>query len=66
MFDSGRARTLALADLYGMYLLARNNAQAKEVAYRDADGQIKSHVVGSEFPVAKLFDSVRDTIAAML
>lgn len=64
--DSSLDRNLALADLYGMYLLARNNAQAKEVAYRDADGQFKSHVVGSKFPVAKLFDSVRDQYAAML
>ena len=59
-------RNLALADLYGMYLLARHNAQAKEVAYRAADGKIKSHTVSSEFPVAKLFDSVRDQYAAML
>ena len=55
-----------LADLYGMYLLARNNAQGKEVAYRDADGKIKSHAMSGEFPVAKLFESVRDQYAAML
>lgn len=59
-------RNLAIADLYGMYLLARNNAQAKEVAYRTADGTIKTHVVEQEFPAAKLFDSVRDQYAAML
>lgn len=59
-------RSLAVADLYGMYLLARNNAQGKEVAYRDTDGKIKSHAVSSEFPVAKLFESVRDQYAAML
>ena len=41
--DSSLDRNLALADLYGMYLLARNNAQGKEVAYRDADGKIKTH-----------------------
>lgn len=64
--DSSLDRNLALADLYGMYLLARNNAQAQEVAYRDADGKIKTHTVSSEFPVAKLFDSVRDQYAAML
>lgn len=59
-------RSLALADLYGMFLLARNNAQASEVAYRDTDGQLKTHPVGSEFPVAKLFDFARDQYAAML
>ena len=59
-------RHLALADLYGMYLLARHNAQAKEVAYRDSSGQIKTHSVESEFPVAKLFDAVRDQYAAMM
>jgi hypothetical protein len=64
--DSGLDRNLALADLYGMYLLARNNAQGKEVAYRDADGKIKSHAMSGEFPVAKLFESVRDQYAAML
>jgi hypothetical protein len=64
--DSSLDRSLALADLYGMYLLARNNAQGKEIAYRDADGKIKTHAVSSEFPVAKLFDSVRDQYAAML
>jgi hypothetical protein len=64
--DSSLDRNLALADLYGMYLLARNNAQGKEVAYRDADGKIKSHEVSGEFPVAKLFESVRDQYAAML
>lgn len=64
--DSSLDRNLALADLYGMYLLARNNAQGKEVAYRDADGKIKSHAMSGEFPVAKLFESVRDQYAAML
>lgn len=64
--DSSLDRSLALADLYGMYLLARNNAQGKEVAYRDSDGKIKSHAMSGEFPVAKLFDSVRDQYAAML
>jgi hypothetical protein len=59
-------RNLALADLYGMFLLARHGAQAKEVAYRGEDGQIKTHVVDSEFPVAKLFESVRDQYAAMM
>jgi hypothetical protein len=64
--DSGLDRTLALADLYGMYLLARNGAQAREVAYRAADGAIKTRTVEQEFPVAKLFESVRDQYAAML
>jgi hypothetical protein len=64
--DSSLDRNLALADLYGMYLLARNNAQAKEVAYRAADGTIKTHVVDKEFPAAKLFESVRDQYAAMM
>jgi hypothetical protein len=59
-------RNLALADLYGMFLLARHGASAKEVAYRDEDGQIKSQVVDSEFPVARLFESVRDQYAAMM
>ncbi len=59
-------RNLALADLYGMYLLARHGAQAKEVAYRDADGKIKTHVVDSEFSVAKLFDSVREQYSSMM
>ncbi len=66
VIDSSLDRNLALADLYGMYLLARNNAQAREVAYRDADGKIKTHSVDSEFPVAKLFDAVRDQYAAMM
>ena len=64
--DASLSRNLALADLYGMYLLARNNAQAREVAYRDDSGQIKTHVVDSEFPTAKLFDSVRDQYAALM
>ena len=64
--DGSLDRNLALADLYGMYLLARNNAQGKEVAYRDTDGKIKSHAMSGEFPVAKLFESVRDQYAAML
>lgn len=64
--DSRLDHNLALADLYGMYLLARNNAQAKEVAYRAADGKIKTHVVEHEFPAAKLFESVRDQYASML
>lgn len=59
-------RNLALADLYGMYLLARNGAQAREVAYRDSSGQIKTHVVESEFPAARLFEAVRDQYAAMM
>lgn len=59
-------RRLALADLYGMYLLARHGAQAREVAYRDDAGQIKTHVVESSFPVAQLFDSVREQYAAMM
>jgi hypothetical protein len=59
-------RNLALADLYGMFLLARHGASAKEVAYRDADGKIKTHVVDSGFPVARLFESVRDQYAAMM
>lgn len=59
-------RRLALADLYGMYLLARNNAQASEVAYRDSSGQIKVHRVESAFPAARLFESVRDQYAAMM
>ena len=61
----GFQRSLALADLYGMYLLARNNAQAAEVAYRDEAGAIKSHRVEGGFPTAKLFDWVRDQYAAM-
>ena len=64
--DSGLGRRLALADLYGMYLLARNSAQASEVAYRDESGQIKVHQVQSEFPAARLFESVRDLYAAMM
>lgn len=63
--DSSLDRHLALANLYGMYLLARNNAQAKEVAYRDSSGAIKTHVVESEFPAARLFETVRDQYAAM-
>lgn len=59
-------RRLALADLYGMYLLARNNAQAREVAYRDSSGRIKTHMVESEFPVARLFDAVREQYAAVM
>jgi hypothetical protein len=66
VIDSSLDRNLALADLYGMYLLARNNAQAREVAYRAADGKIKTHIVDSEFSVAKLFDAVRDQYAAMM
>jgi hypothetical protein len=57
---------LALADLYGMYLLARHGAFAREVAYRAADGKIKTQIVGDEFPVAKLFEAVRDQYAAMM
>jgi hypothetical protein len=64
--DSSLDRSLALANLYGMYLLARNNAQAKEVAYRAADGTIKTHSAEQEFSAAKLFESVRDQYAAML
>jgi hypothetical protein len=64
--DSSLDHNLALADLYGMYILARNQAQAREVAYRAPDGTIKVHVVEGEFPVAKLFDSVRDMYATML
>lgn len=63
---SSQDRNLALADLYGMFLLARNNAQASEVAYRASDGQFKTYAAGSEFPVAKLFDFVRDQYGAML
>jgi hypothetical protein len=66
MTGSQLDHNLALADLYGMYILARNNAQANEVAYRAPDGTIKVHVVDSEFPVARLFDSVRDQYTAML
>lgn len=64
--DSSLDRRLALAELYGMYLLARNNAQAREVAYRDSTGEIKIHLVESEFPAARLFEAVRDQYAAMI
>lgn len=64
--DSSLDRRLALADLYGMYLLARNGAQVREVAYRDSSGQIKTHIVGEEFPAARLFDAVRDQYEAMM
>lgn len=59
-------RRLALADLYGMYLLARHGAEAREVAYRDASGRIKTHIVEREFPAARLFEAVRDQYAAMM
>ena len=64
--DGGLGRFLALADLYGMYLLARNNAHAREVAYRDETGAIQTHTVEREFPVGRLFDWVREQYAALM
>ena len=62
----GLDRSLALADLYGMYLLARNDAKGREVAYRDETGAIQTHTVEREFPVSRLFDWVREQYAEMM
>ena len=57
---------LAQSVLYGMFLMARNGAQVKEVAYRNAHGDIEVQAVGSALSAASLFDSVRDQYAASL
>ncbi len=50
----------AIAVLYGMYLLARDNVALHEVTYRHADGTLESVAVGPEITPARLFDDVRD------
>ena len=50
----------AIAVLYGMYLLARDNVKLDEVTYRDAGGTLVSVAVGPEITPARLFDDVRD------
>lgn len=52
-------RRAGQAVLYGMYLLARDHAQVKEVTFRNADGKFETHALDSNVPADALFESVQ-------
>ena len=57
---------LANSILYGMFLMARANAQIHEVAYADAQGQIRLAKFDGGVDAVTVFDAVRDQYGVTL